>query len=79
MLTESLRAAVNEALAPYGASLGDGDVICSIKKPTGIRVDAKAGRFRFESAATGHLMGSGRANEGTVEWFVERFWYWRKL
>ena len=44
MLTESLRAVVNEALAPYGASLGDGDVICSIKKPTGVRVDAKAGR-----------------------------------
>ena len=78
MLTESLRAVVNEALAPYGASLGDGDVIRKTK-PTGIRVDAKAGRFRFESAATGHLMGSGRANEGTVEWFVERFWYWRKL
>ena len=78
MLTESLRAIVNEALAPYGASLGDGDVIRKTK-PTGIRVDAKAGRFRFESAATGHLMGSGRANEGTVEWFVERFWYWGKL
>ena len=78
MLTESLRAVVNEALAPYGASLGDGDVIRKTK-PTGIRVDAKAGRFRFESAATGHLMGSGRANEGTVEWFVERFWYWGKL
>ena len=44
MLTESLRAVVNEALAPYGASLGDGDVICSIKKPTGIRVDAKKGK-----------------------------------
>ena len=79
MLTESLRAVVNEALAPYGASLGDGDVICSIKKPTGIRVDAKAGRFRFESAATGHLMGSGSAKGDTVTWFVERFWYWRKL
>ena len=79
MLTESLRAVVNEALAPYGASLGDGDVICSIKKPTGIRVDAKAGRFRFESVNTGHLMASGSAKGDTVTWFVERFWYWRKL
>ena len=78
MLTESLRAVVNEALAPYGASLGDGDEIYK-DGSTGIKVDAKKGRFRFESAATGHLMGSGRANEGTVEWFVERFWYWGKL
>ena len=78
MLTESLRAVVNEALAPYGASLGDGDVIRKTK-PTGIRVDAKAGRFRFESVNTGHLMASGSAKGDTVTWFVERFWYWRKL
>ena len=78
MLTESLRAVVNEALAPYGASLGDGDVIRKTK-PTGIRVDAKKGRFRFESAATGHLMMSGPANGGTVGRFVEAFWRWRPL
>ena len=79
MLTESLRAVVNEALAPYGASLGDGDVIHSTEKPTGIKVYAKEGRFRFESAATGHLMMSGPANGGTVGRFVEGFWCWRKL
>ena len=70
MLTESLRAVVNEALAPYGASLGDGDEIYK-DGSTGIKVDAKKGRFRFESAARG---GDGPIDVGRLGVWTKDHW-----
>jgi len=67
---------VKQALAAYGATLGESGVICRNEKATGVQV--KAGRVRFESTGSGRLLASGPVKAESVERFVESFWFWAK-
>jgi hypothetical protein len=68
---------VINTLAVYGATL-DGDFIARNGKKTGVKVVQKKGRLRFEMD-TGGLLMSGPVKPETVQEFVEKFWYWKKI
>lgn len=73
---------INETLALYGAKLGENNFIVKGGKETGVRLTIAKRRIRFEGSllcGESSLLSSGPVEPSTIESFVEKFWYWRKL
>lgn len=69
--------AINQALAPYGATINAGGFIERNGKALGVKPVIQSGRLRFETA-DGGLLASGRIDAAFVDNFVQRFWFWTK-
>ena len=78
-LSDEQRAAIDEALRPYGARLTTDDLIAKGEKVLGVRVEVQKGRLRMVMASNGNLLASfpaSRLAAGVAD-FVEKFWYWK--
>lgn len=74
-------AEVGAALQAYGADLNADARITRDRKLFATRVVITAGRnprLRIENAHTGGLVASYPATHGSIERFVESFWFWSK-
>ena len=69
---------ITQALEQYGASLSPEGFIQRGGKTLPVSVVVRKNRIRFISASSGKLLASGPLEGATVEWFVERFWFWTK-
>jgi len=69
---------ISEALNLYGATLSLEGVICKGFVVTGVTPMVDGTRLRFHSS-DGRLLGSYPATIEGVCYFVESYWFWRKL
>ena len=79
-MTPDTRAAITEALAPYGAELADGDrFVTPGGKVLQTRIEVRKGRVHMVDT-NGTTIASyplQRAATGVAD-FVEKFWFWKR-
>ena len=71
------RVGIASALSKYGAEIDNEGFIIKGTKKLSVQASVKNGRIRFKSGDK--LLGSGPNEEKTVENFVEKFWFWKKV